>query len=1433
MLAKRSPAGLLHLRQPTHPTLTLKTALSSLRPPRSHHGLLALITAISAALVPGAFPQTLVPPIFVPPTEDLAPKTFAPALTTEELPVPVTVVGGAWTALGPAPTRNGQVIIPPNNEICGAIQAIAAHPTNANILYIAGVGGGVWRTANATASTPTWTPQMDAQASLNIGAVEFDTTDGTFQTLVAGSARLSSFGAVGGSRIGVLRTTDGGSNWTVLGGSFANENLLSVAARGNIIMAASDSQWGGGNGSGLFRSTNTGTSFTLVSGSAGLSAGPVSDVVADPNVPTRFYAAVRTVGIFRSDDSGATWTNVTGTITGITGTTSKVEMAVHNNGVTNAVYVAVINSNVLASVWRSPDLGVSWTQMDTPVAHNGGQGQIHFSIAADRTNANLVYIGGDRITTSPFTGNLFRGNASLAPGSQFTTIMDGNANSGSGNTTPHADSRELLMDANGNLIEGDDGGLYRRSAPTLSTGTWSSVIGNLACFEAHDVAYDSVANVAMAGLQDNGTHIQSASNSTIWTFINGGDGGDVAIDDRSTANQSIRYGSSQNLGGFFRKTYNAANGLVSTVFPARTVLSGGPAISVQFVTPIELNKVDPTHLIIGGSNAAYESLNRGDSVTALTPISGVNGTFTGLPIAYGGYLAGVPNADILYYGSGSTVKVRTTAGGLVASTGAAFPGGNVQDIVLDSNDWQRVFVAGSSSVYVSTNVGASWTNITGNLTGVGSIHTLEFFKLNGADCVAAGTDIGVFCSLTSNLGTWSRLGTGLPNAVIYDMQYNETDQVLVVGTMGRSTFILGVGAVVPVITALSASAPTGENCVPANGAVDPAETVTVNFSLKNVGGAATTNLVATLQNSGGVARLTTSQNFGAVAPAATVTRPFQFTASGPCGGTITATFQLQDGATNLGNVTFVIRLGVLQSVNGPLENFDSVTTPALPPSWVATVATGTPAAWASSATSSDTAPNNAFATPTDTVSDNRLESPPIAIASDAAQVTFRHRWNTEDGWDGGVLEISIGAGAFTDILVAGGSFAAGGYNQTLNSSPNALSARAAWSGSFDSTYTTTTVNLPPAAAGQNIRLRWRLGCDDSVSPVGAVWRIDTISLSESTYSCCGAAPLFTSALPPAATQNVPYSHTFTASGTPPPAFSLTAGTLPPGLNLVGAVLSGTPTTVGNNPGITVTANNGLTPNGDQTFAINVTGNPGPTGGSFTITPNSGVHQGDPLTLAAAGWTDPDLPITYQFFNGLTPLNSPGASPTLNINAPAPGNYTFKVRVTDSVGSFTDAPQPLTVVVFTSIETWRQSFFGDYHNAGNGADNFDFDGDGLVNFLEFGFGTDPTSNLSGPPALQYSGTFAAGALSSTGQPITRFEAIANGIDFRLLFNRRADHVAAGLTYIPEFSADMITWFPGAAPTILVNGPIQVVSVPYPRFIGGQKARFSRTRVIINP
>src|SRR5262249_942299 len=53
---------------------------------------------------------------------------------------------GAWTALGPAPITAGQT--PGNGIVSGRITGIAADPTNANIIYAASGGGGVWKTFN-------------------------------------------------------------------------------------------------------------------------------------------------------------------------------------------------------------------------------------------------------------------------------------------------------------------------------------------------------------------------------------------------------------------------------------------------------------------------------------------------------------------------------------------------------------------------------------------------------------------------------------------------------------------------------------------------------------------------------------------------------------------------------------------------------------------------------------------------------------------------------------------------------------------------------------------------------------------------------------------------------------------------------------------------------------------------------------------------------------------------------------------------------------------------------------------------------------------------------------------------------------------------------------------------------------------------------------
>jgi hypothetical protein len=128
----------------------------------------------------------------------------------------------------------------------------------------------------------------------------------------------------------------------------------------------------------------------------------------------------------------------------------------------------------------------------------------------------------------------------------------------------------------------------------------------------------------------------------------------------------------------------------------------------------------------------------------------------------------------------------------------------------------------------------------------------------------------------------------------------------------------------------------------------------------------------------------------------------------------------------------------------------------------------------------------------------------VALPFGLSQLSFRHRYELENGFDGGVLEIKIGSGAFADILSAGGSFVSGGYNSTLSTHySNPLGGRQAWSGTNTAAFSTVVVNLPAAAAGQNVQFQWRCGTDTSVGAGG--WWVDSVAVIGA--GCCAGGPI--------------------------------------------------------------------------------------------------------------------------------------------------------------------------------------------------------------------------------------------------------------------------------------------------------------------------------------
>ena len=314
-----------------------------------------------------------------------------------------------------------------------------------------------------------------------------------------------------------------------------------------------------------------------------------------------------------------------------------------------------------------------------------------------------------------------------------------------------------------------------------------------------------------------------------------------------------------------------------------------------------------------------------------------------------------------------------------------------------------------------------------------------------------------------------------------------------------------------------------EGCTPGNGAIDPGETVTVSFTLRNVG-PAITNLVATLTQSGGVVAPSASQSYGALATNATASREFTFTAGGTCGGTITATLELQDGTNTFAPVTYTFTLGTLILDEG----FDGVTAPALPTGWVSTLAQGSGSLWTTTPTDAYSTPNSAFAPCPGGVSDNLLDSPAILIGSANAQLAFWHKYDFEPGLDGGVLEISVDSGTFTDIEVAGGTFVTGDYTGTISSASNPLTGRSAWT--FDETsFFETVIDLPASLEGHTVVFRWRLGTNVNPGDYPGWW-IDSVRILNDC-TCCETADTAACCLPDGACANVTEAACLQGGGT--------------------------------------------------------------------------------------------------------------------------------------------------------------------------------------------------------------------------------------------------------------------------------------------------------------
>src|SRR5437773_7400629 len=167
-------------------------------------------------------------------------------------------------------------------------------------LWVGTAGGGVWRTDDALAATPTWTWLTGVLALNSVGALVADPNDPSGNTLYVGTGEGNRCSSGCESGVGIYKTTNGGNSWTKLPDACVNNTTYSCANSGDAFL---------GRGINQIAIDPTNPKHVFVGSALGV-RGLSHTVGAGPTESQRFEPGANPVGVYESTDGGATFTEV-------------------------------------------------------------------------------------------------------------------------------------------------------------------------------------------------------------------------------------------------------------------------------------------------------------------------------------------------------------------------------------------------------------------------------------------------------------------------------------------------------------------------------------------------------------------------------------------------------------------------------------------------------------------------------------------------------------------------------------------------------------------------------------------------------------------------------------------------------------------------------------------------------------------------------------------------------------------------------------------------------------------------------------------------------------------------------------------------------------------------------------------------------------------
>ena len=620
----------------------------------------------------------------------------------------------------------------------GRIEDIYVDPNNANDIYVGSRSGGFWKTEDAGSSWQGGSTDFLFATGVNTLTVSPTNKDSILINIRNASNKYSH---------GVYRSTDAGDTWVEtdfnptnigVGGLGSTFKIFAIRYHPHI----SDLIFIGTN-EGVYRSADNLTTWSLLL--------PFSDITEIQFHPTDsdiiyLYDANQPNIVLRSTDQGLTFAT-SNVLNGNNGNAS-VHLSVSDD-CADCLYCASSNG-----VWRSTDKGINFTFLTNPIQSCHG-----FSVN-DQDTSYMIY-GYVDITRSTDGGKTF---------TKCTYWSLGNTN---GDHTTHQKSFETSTNyvhadlhpakcINGVFYVGTDGLI---SKSTDNGVTWEGIGQGIGVRENYRLGVSQSNHYrSISGSQDNGTSIKVKDT---WIEFYGADGMEGII---HPLNDSWMIGSTQNGGR--RVTYNTG----------KTNQSGNPSGSENgaWIAPIAY---DPNNhmTVYDFRENIYKSTNFGDTHQNLGTPSGFNGTIKRAAIAQN-------NSDIIVVSRYSQILKSTDGAVSFSSINNNLPDHSIKDLAFDPNDDNTIIIVFNSSedndekVFITTNGGTSWTNITHNLGNMPILSVV--IDHTNASNIYLGAEIGIYTMpMTSN--NWDLYNTNLPNVSVKEMEIVYGSNTIKAATWGR------------------------------------------------------------------------------------------------------------------------------------------------------------------------------------------------------------------------------------------------------------------------------------------------------------------------------------------------------------------------------------------------------------------------------------------------------------------------------------------------------------------------------------------------------------------------------------------------------------------------------------------------------------------------